>query len=232
MTGSVRQPATLVVGMSIADVVRRDELLSAAAELDASLAFLQQGDPSVDAELTRLADDGVAVVRVVGVDLGPVAPAHSWLRRIVAHWWRARTGPRPEVHVATRLARSLTDPATVLEETRPITGTEPGLTSDAWERVPGYRHQVLVCRGPRCTAQGAVDSWRALVLAMMERGLGDDDALIVQTGCQFPCNQAPVFTVQPDDVWYGHVDPPTATRIVEEHLVGGRPLADHRAPRR
>jgi (2Fe-2S) ferredoxin len=72
-----------------------------------------------------------------------------------------------------------------------------------------------------------VDSLRAMVLSLMEHGLGDDEVLLVHTGCQFPCNQAPVVNVQPDDVWYGRVAPDVAAAIVAEHLVGGRPVVDH-----
>jgi (2Fe-2S) ferredoxin len=41
-----------------------------------------------------------------------------------------------------------------------------------------------------------------------------------------------VVSVQPDDVWYGHVDPETAVAIVAEHLAGGEPIEKHRLPRR
>jgi len=34
-------------------------------------------------------------------------------------------------------------------------------------------------------------------------------------------HQAPVVSVQPDDVWYGGVDGAGADRIVGEHLVAG-----------
>ena len=60
---------------------------------------------------------------------------------------------------------------------------------------------------------------RGLILAMMQHNLTDDDVLLVHTGCQFPCNQAPVISVQPDDVWYGRVDADAADAIVTEHLV-------------
>ena len=73
---------------------------------------------------------------------------------------------------------------------------------------------------------------RALILEMMEAGLGDNDVLVTHTGCQFPCNQAPVVSVQPDDVWYGDVDPATASQIVNRHLVEGDPVESHRLPRR
>ena len=223
--------ALLLVGMSVTDVTRREELVAAARDRGGLVAFLQMGDPSLSCELTRLADEGAEVVTLVGVDLGPLAPAHSWLRRIAGHWCREHAGATPVLEVATRLATSLTEIDAVLGSRKPITGTEPGLTSAAWEHVSGHRRQVLLCRGPRCTAAGSEDTMRALVLGLVEAGLGDDDVLVTHTGCQLPCNQAPVVSVQPDDVWYGGVDPAAARAIVAEHLAGGTPVARHRLPR-
>lgn len=221
----------VLVGMSVTDVDRRHDLLAWAGELGASLAFLQMGGPSLSAELTRIADSGAGTITLAGISLGPLAPGHSWLRRIAAHWWRERAGARPEVQVATRLATTRDELSDSFAETRPVTGTEPGLTSPAWERVPEHVRQVLICRGPRCTAKGSEETARAVILGAMEAGLGDDDLLITHTGCQFPCNQAPVLSVQPDDVWYGHVDAEAASRIVKNHLVHGSPVGSHRLSR-
>ncbi|WP_141779716.1 (2Fe-2S) ferredoxin domain-containing protein [Nocardioides albertanoniae] len=217
--------------MSVTDVDRRGELLALARTHDASLAFLQMGDPSLAADLTRLADLGEKTITLVGVSLGPLAPGHSWLRRIAAHWWRERGGTRPEIRVATGLVTAPDELAEALAETRPLTGTEPGLTSPAWEQVSNHVRQVLICRGPRCTAKGSDETAKAVILGAMEAGLGDDDLLITHTGCQFPCNQAPVVNVQPDDVWYGHVDAAAAQAIVRDHLADGHPLETHRLPR-
>ena len=221
----------VLVGMSVSDVDRRDDLLAVGRDRDATVAFLQMGDPSLSLELTRLADLGVLDITLVGVDLGPLAPAQSWLRRIAGHWFRERTGVRPTLNIATRLINSLDELDAALGDCKQISGTEPGLVSAAWEHVSGHRRQVLICRGPRCTAQGGEETVRALILSMMEAGLGDDDVLVTHTGCQFPCNQAPVVQVQPDDVWYGGVDPAAARAIVTEHLVAGEPPARHRLPR-
>lgn len=221
----------VLVGMSVTDVDRRQDLLGWAGELGASLAFLQMGGPSLSAELTRLADEGATTVTLAGISLGPLAPGQSWLRRIAAHWWRERTGDRPEIQVATRLATTNDELPDTFAETRPITGTEPGLTSPAWERVPEHVRQVLICRGPRCTAKGSEETARAVILGAMEVGLGDDNLLITHTGCQFPCNQAPVLSVQPDDVWYGNVEAAAARVIVRDHLADGRPVEAYRLPR-
>jgi (2Fe-2S) ferredoxin len=229
--GGGRDHGVVLVGMSVREADARDRLLTMAAEHDATIAFLQLGDPSLARELTRLADAGVERVTLVGVSLGTLAPAVSWLRRIAAHWWRERPGHRPEVEVAVTLLRTADELPALVQLTKVVDGTEAGLTSEAWEEVPGHRHQVLVCRGPRCTALGSDASAEALVLALMGHGLGDDHVLVTHTQCQFPCNQAPVVSVQPDDVWYGGVEPDAARTIVAEHLVAGRPVETHRLPR-
>jgi (2Fe-2S) ferredoxin len=226
----VLEPVVLV-GMSAREVQAREQLDDWAAQHGGTVAFLQLGDPSLSRALTRMADLGADRVILVGVSLGSLAPAVSWLRRIAAYWWRERAGHRPVVEVGTSLASDAGEVRALVGMTRPVTGDEPGLSSAAWEDVTGHRHQVLVCRGPRCTALGSDRTAEALIIELMQQGQGDDDVLITHTGCQFPCNQAPVVSVQPDDVWYGGVDPDAARRIAREHLVEGAPVETHRLPR-
>ncbi|WP_157571637.1 (2Fe-2S) ferredoxin domain-containing protein [Nocardioides alkalitolerans] len=239
----------LLVGMSLREHAERERLDAAAATLHvprdpdatAGVAFLQVGDPSLAAALTDLADAGVERVVLLGVSLGTLAPANSWLRRVAGHWWRERGEPgpdgvvphRPVVEVATAMMRHESDlELGVLDVARAIHGREAPLHSDAWETVPAHRHQVLVCRGPRCSARGGDKVAEALATRLRDEGLGDDDVLVTQTACQFPCNQAPVVTVQPDDVWYGALGPDDVPELVAEHLVAGRPLERLRLVRR
>lgn len=221
--------------MSVREAVARDRLDAMAADLGAEVAFLQVGDPSLAVCLTRLADAGRERVLLVGVSLGTLAPANSWVRRIAAHWWRERGASgaaRPVVEVATAMVRHESDlELGVMDVSRPIHGNEAPLTSAAWEDVPRHRHHVLVCRGPRCTARGSDATAEALARDLTRRGLGDDDVLVTQTGCLYPCNQAPVVCVQPDDVWYGAVDVAAAADVVEQHLVGGLPVDELRLAR-
>lgn len=223
--------ALVLVGMSVREADARDRLTAVAARHEGTVAFLQMGDPSLDRELTRLADAGATHITLVGVSLGTLAPANSWLRRIASHWWRERAGEPPVIEVATAMMRNDLDLDLVLDVTRPIAGTEAPLTSAAWEDVPGHRHQLFVCRGPRCTALGSDRTAEAFALELMRLEQGDDDVLITQTGCQFPCNHAPVVSVQPDDVWYGGVTPDVARTIATDHLVTHQPVEAHRLPR-
>jgi (2Fe-2S) ferredoxin len=221
----------VLVGMSAREVVADDAVARLADQVGGSVAYLQLGDPSVSVELSRLADDGADRITLVGVSLGVLAPAQAWLRRIAGYWWRNRLEPRPHVDVATALVGGGDDVAEVAATVRPIKGTEAPLTSSAWQDVPRHRHQLLVCRGPRCTAAGSDKTAEAFVLAMMRQGLEDDDVLVTHTGCQFPCNNAPVVSVQPDDVWYGRVDAQAAEIVLQQHLIGDRPVESHRLAR-
>lgn len=197
--------AVVLVALGVDGPRPAAELEDAAAATGATVAYLQLGTPSVTDELDRLAAGGATRVELVGLGLG--APtARSWLLRVAGHWRRTRPGT--EVVVAGRA----------------VTGGEAPLSSPAWEQVPGHAHQVLVCRGPRCSARGSAATAAALDEALRQHGLGDDDVLVTQTGCLFPCNHAPVVVVHPDDAWYGGVDADRARALVGEHLVGGRPL--------
>lgn len=222
----------VMVGTSPTDPTRRSELTALANEVGAELAFLQMASPTLGDVLTRLAARGETRVVLVGVSGGLDGPGISWLRRIAADWWRSYGEGAPEVATAPAHLEKLSQWHSLVALARPITHGGPGLTSAAWEDIPSHRHQVFVCRGPRCTAAGADETWKGLVLGLMGAGLGDDDVLVTQTGCQFPCNHAPVVTVQPDDVWYGRVDEATAAEIVTDHLVAGAPVERLRLCRR
>lgn len=226
---------TVLVGMSATEVAMRPDLARLSRTLGASLAFLQHSSPTLNSELHRLSDLGARRVVVVGFGKSRLGPGVSWLRRIADAWWRDRGGDM-QIHTANRLLRSVPEAEVRWEESvagaRPVTGSSAPLQSPAWETVPRHRHQVLICRGPRCSAAGAELTHEALVLALMKAGLGDDDALLTTTGCQFPCNQAPVVAVQPDDVWYGSVRPDRVDEIVATHLQEGRPVEHARLPRR
>ena len=225
----------VVAGMSAREVAAHATLERWAAAHDGVVAHVQQGSPTLGQTLERLADDGAERLVVAGVSLGTLAPGVSWLRRVAAHWWRERRDagrPLPVLDVGLVLVADEAELATVVQGlTKQVRGGEPGLTSAAWEHVPAHRHQVLVCRGPRCTARGSDRTAEALAMALVEHGLGDDDVLLSQTGCLYPCNHAPVVAVQPDDAWYGGLTPDAARRLAREHLVAGRPLDDHRLPR-
>jgi (2Fe-2S) ferredoxin len=45
-----------------------------------------------------------------------------------------------------------------------------------------------------------------------------------KAGCMDTCELGPSVVVYPEGVFYGHVQLSDVTEIVEEHLIGGRPV--------
>lgn len=188
MTDPVRH--LVLVGLTIDAPARDGDLRLLAEQTGARVAYLQLGTPALADVLDELAagHSGAEVSLVPAPTAGSPAPARSWLRRVAGDWTRRHPG-----ELVLRVAAG------------PVTGREAGLASPAFEPVPGHGRHVMVCRGPRCTAHGAAETAAVLDERIRERGLGDDDVLVVQTGCLYPCNHAPVVVVHPDDQWWGPV---------------------------
>ncbi len=84
--------------------------------------------------------------------------------------------------------------------------------------------RVYVCHGPNCASRvGPV--WQALTLAVQQSGTAERCELIV-SGCQGRCEDGPNINIYPNLTRYARVTPDDARRIVSEHIVEGRPVAE------
>lgn len=206
----------VLVGMGADAPAHHQNLLTLAGQVGAQLAYLQLGVPTLAEVLDDIASrTPAAAVRLLALPVGGApAPARSWLRRVAGDWVRRHPGI-----------------LTVEVVSGTVTGLEAGLTSPAWDQLPRFGRHVLVCRGPRCTAQGSADTARALSEQITQAGLDDDDVLVTQTGCLFPCNHAPVVAVYPDDHWWGPVRADDAEQLVRSWSVDRR-IGPQRAVRK
>ena len=97
--------------------------------------------------------------------------------------------------------------------------------------MPVFEHHVFVCHNarpegaprPSCTTDGKSDLFNELQKRVKAAGLGGRDR-INKSGCLDQCEHGPTVVVYPEGVWYGGVQPEDAAEIVEQHLVGGRPV--------
>jgi (2Fe-2S) ferredoxin len=74
-----------------------------------------------------------------------------------------------------------------------------------------------------CHDRGAQANLRKLKEELQARGLGDR-IRVSTSGCFARCENGPNMVVYPDAVWYGRVTPEDVVEIIEEHLIGGRPV--------
>lgn len=91
-----------------------------------------------------------------------------------------------------------------------------------------YKHHVFICTsGKTCPTQDSKVVHETLKKGAAERGL-KGIVRINHSGCMNQCGHGPMVVVYPDDVWYAAVDHEGALRILDEHLVAGRPVEELR----
>lgn len=88
-----------------------------------------------------------------------------------------------------------------------------------------YRSTVLVCSGTGCSSAGSEGVSDTLKKEIKKHGL-EDEVEVVQTGCHGLCAMGPIVIVYPDGTYYSRIRPNDVPRIVEEHLLKGRPVEE------
>lgn len=95
--------------------------------------------------------------------------------------------------------------------------------------IHGRNVHVVVCMGTCGIAAGAKIVLNTIVDELEAKGL--DNVIVTQSGCAGDCADEPIVEVHTPElgsVAYGKVDQKTAKRIVDEHIIGGSIVADHR----
>ena len=97
---------------------------------------------------------------------------------------------------------------------------------DKFSLEEGEQHKnILVCAGTGCTAGDSAILIKKLNEKIEEAGLAEE-VKVVKTGCFGFCQKGPIVAVYPDRVYYTHVKPDDAERIVNDHVIGGHVIKD------
>ncbi|MBR4201620.1 MAG: NAD(P)H-dependent oxidoreductase subunit E, partial [Oscillospiraceae bacterium] len=86
-----------------------------------------------------------------------------------------------------------------------------------------YEKHVLMCGGTGCTSSGSMKIADELERQLKEKGI-QDKVFVVRTGCFGLCERGPIMIVYPEGAFYTHVKMEMVTEIVDEHLIGGKPV--------
>ena len=111
--------------------------------------------------------------------------------------------------------------------------TDDLLTAVAQYGLGRIQRHIFLCADqtePKCAPkEQTLAAWDFLKRRLQELGLTGGPSVVYRTkaNCLRMCVQGPIALVYPEGAWYHSANPDVLERIIQEHLIAGRPVSEY-----
>ena len=94
--------------------------------------------------------------------------------------------------------------------------------------VQPYKRHIFICTGSQCAPEKSPGLYQWLKARLKELGpqQGADRILRSQSQCLGVCAGGPIAVVYPEGIWYHDLNETKLERIIQEHLIKGKPVEE------